>query len=242
MPEVAMVFAAGFGKRMLPITNTIPKPLVKVGGKTLLDHSLDQLAAAGVKKAVVNSHYLADTLEKHLRARAGEPEIIVSHEDVILETGGGIVKALPLLGSEPFFSINSDIMLVNGKTPALARLADFWDADKMDVLMMLHPVGKAVGYEGQGDFDIGSDGRILKLEKPSHPYVFTGVMILKPEIFVGLEEKSFSVYRDFIHKKYIQKDGSLSKVYGLVHDGAWLHIGTPEGVELAESAFSGVKG
>jgi MurNAc alpha-1-phosphate uridylyltransferase len=237
MPEVAMVFAAGFGKRMLPITKTLPKPLVKIGGKTMLDHALDQLAAVGVKKAVVNSHHLAETLEKHLQNRAGKPEIIVSHEDVILETGGGIVKALPLLGNKPFFSINSDIMVIDGKTPALARLAASWEPEKMDVLMLLHPVEGAVGYDGQGDFDITSDGSILKQDKPTHPYVFTGVMILKPEIFVGLEEKPFSVYRDCIQPKYMQKDGSLSKVYGLVHDGAWLHIGTPEGIEEAERAL-----
>jgi MurNAc alpha-1-phosphate uridylyltransferase len=235
MPEIAMVFAAGFGKRMLPITNTIPKPMVKVAGKSLIDYALDNLADAGVKTAVVNTHHLADVLEKHLKNRMLLPNIKVSHEDVILETGGGIVKALPMLGNQPFFSVNSDIMVVNDKTNALKRLADFWDAEKMDVLMLLHPTEKAVGYEGQGDFDLTDDARIIRNDANSYPYVFTGVMISKPEIFGGLEEKPFSLYRDFIHKKYIQADGSLSRVYGLVHDGKWLHIGTPEGIKLAES-------
>jgi MurNAc alpha-1-phosphate uridylyltransferase len=237
VPEVAMVFAAGFGKRMLPITNTIPKPLVKVAGKTLLDHALDQLASAGVKKAVVNSHHLAEILESHLQKRQDLPQIIISHEDEILETGGGIVKALPLLGNQPVFSVNSDIMVIDGKSHALKRLAAEWDAQKMDVLMLLQPTEKSVGYEGNGDFDLCADGRIRRPSQEKYPYVFTGIMIIKPEIFAGQKEEKFSLYRDFIQPKYMQKDSTLSRVYGLVHDGSWLHIGTPEGIELAERSL-----
>jgi MurNAc alpha-1-phosphate uridylyltransferase len=237
--QVAMVFAAGFGKRMLPITNTIPKPMVKVAGTCLIDYTLDQLAAANVQTAVVNTHHLAQVLENHLKSRsANAPKIVISHEENILETGGGIVKALPLLGSDPIFSLNSDIMLVDGATPALKRLEEFWDATKMDVLMMLHPVEAAVGYDGTGDFELTTDNRIMKPESGACSYVFTGVMIIKPEIFKDCIVEPFSVYRDFIHKKYIQSDNSLSRVYGLVHDGKWLHIGTPEGIKLAEDNLS----
>jgi MurNAc alpha-1-phosphate uridylyltransferase len=229
VPDIAMVFAAGFGKRMLPITNTIPKPLVKVAGKTLLDYTLDNLAKAGVKTAVVNTHHLADVLEKHLKARGDNPHIIISHEPVILETGGGIVNAMPLLGDKPFLSINSDIMLVDGKTSAIKRLATNWNPEKMDALMLLQPVESAVGYDGTGDFDLSADGHIIN-DTATKPYVFTGVMILKPEIFNGYKAEPFSVYRDCIAK--------LDKVFGLVHDGKWLHIGTPEGIKLAEAALA----
>ncbi len=240
--ETAMVFAAGFGKRMRPITDKIPKPMVKISGKTMIDSALDKLAAAGVKKAVVNSHYLYDVLESYLAQRKNpSPKIKISREqDVILETGGGIVKALPILGSKPFFSVNSDIVWIDAKKPALQRMLEKWNPEKMDVLMLLHPVEKAVGYEGKGDFDLLPDGRLKRNDNGKHEYVFTGVMITKPEIFQGLEEKPFSLYRDFLHAKYIQKDGSLNKMFGLVHDGQWLHIGTPEGIEVAERYISGL--
>lgn len=226
--KTAMVFAAGFGKRMLPITNITPKPLVKVAGKSMIDYALDGIAAAGIKKAVVNTHHLADVMESHLKARNGKPEIVISHEDVILETGGGIVNALPLLGDEPFLSMNGDIILVDGQTSALQRLSAAWNPEQMDVLMLLHPVETAVGYDGSGDFDLSPDGHIIN-NAASKPYVFTGVMIMKPQIFKGYKAEPFSVYRDCIAK--------LDKVFGLVHDGKWLHIGTPEGIGLAEAAL-----
>lgn len=231
--EVAMVFAAGFGKRMLPITNSIPKPMVKINGKPIIDYALDQLAEYGLKKAVVNTHHLAHILEEHLAERKA-PQIIISHEDEILETGGGMVKALPLLGDKPIFSMNSDVITLDGKIPVLKRMEEMWDPEKMDVLMLLQKTENAVGYEGNGDFSLTTDGRIAKPSAENLPYVFTGLMIIKPEIFKNQEVKPFSIYRDFIHKKYIRNDNSLSRVFGLVHDGKWLHIGTPGGIEVAQ--------
>jgi len=237
-PDTALVFAAGFGKRMQPITNKIPKPLVKVNNKSLIDYALDNLSNAGIKRAVVNTHYLAEKIQGHLKKRNTPPKTSISHEDPILETGGGIVRALLKLGSKPFFTINSDIIITNGNENALKRLSDFWNPDKMDVLMLLHDKEKAVGYDGTGDFNLSKDNHIIKPDQGDCKYVFTGVMIIKPEIFKGVDEKPFSVYRDFIHLKYRHNDGSLSRVYGIEHDGKWLHIGTPEGIGEAEKALN----
>lgn len=237
MPTHAMVFAAGFGKRMLPLTNTMPKPMIPVAGRPMIDRALDHLAAAGVTTAVVNTHHLPEMMQRHVLSRQGGTKILISHEDPILETGGGIVKALPLLGHAPFFTYNGDIILLDGKQPVLQRMAEAWDASRMDVLMLLHPVEKAVGYDGKGDFDLTGDGRILKTKADHYPYVFTGVMIIKPEVFAGMKPVPFSVYREAIQPKYQQADGSLERVYGLVHDGKWLHIGTPEGIAEAEAAM-----
>ena len=234
-PDTAMLFAAGFGKRMRPLTETIPKPLVKVLDKPIIDYSVDLLEKYGVGKIVVNTHYLADQIKAHFEATKTNSEIIISHEEEILETGGGIVKALPLLGNKPFFSLNSDTIIADGEESALERLSNYWDPDKMDVLMLLHRVGDAVGYDGAGDFDLTDDGRIVQSDAHEKPYVFTGAMIIKPEIFKNEPIRPFSVYRDFIKPKYIQKDKSLKRVYGLIHDGKWYHIGTIAGVGLAEN-------
>lgn len=239
-PDTAMVFAAGFGKRMRPITDTIPKPLVKVNGKCLLDYALENLAEAGITKAVVNTHYLAEQIHEHVKNREQLPKISISHEEIILETGGGIVKALIKLGIKPFFTINSDVIVTNKNISAFKRLAQMWNPEKMDVLMLLHPIEDAIGYEGEGDFNLGKDGQIIKPEFGKCDYVFTGIMLIKPEIFKKVEEKPFSVYRDFIDIKYRRKDGTLSRVYGLKHEGKWLHIGTPEGIIEAERALNNV--
>lgn len=233
-PDTAMVFAAGFGKRMLPLTNTIPKPLVKVSDKSIIDYTIDSLDKFGIKNIVVNTHHLANKVQEHLKCLKTNAKISISHEEEILETGGGLIKALHLLGNKPFFSLNSDTIIADGEASFLARMANAWNPDKMDVLMLLEPLEEAIGYDGNGDFDLTDDGRILRSDNEKRKYVFTGAMIIKPELFKNEAIRPFSIYREFIEPKYIQKDRSLDRVYGIVHDGKWLHIGTVEGIKVAE--------
>lgn len=238
-PDTAMVFAAGLGTRMRPITNNLPKCLVKVNGKALLDYVLDSLADSGVSKAVVNTHYLAEMVEEHLKSRKS-PQILISHETPhILETGGGIVKARPLLGNKAFYTVNTDTLVIDDKIPALKKLAAEWDPVKMDALLLLVRMDKAVGYDGNGDFNLLPNGLLQRQSGGGGEFIYSGLMIIKPELFQGLEEKPFSIFRDYIFKdkKYNNEDGSMPRFYGLVHEGKWLHVGTPEAIGLAEDAL-----
>ena len=244
IPETAMVFAAGFGTRMRPITNTMPKALVPVCGRPMLDHILDKLSDTGVKKAVVNTHYLADMINTSVADRA-EPKIFISHETPqILETGGGIVNALPLLGDKPFYVMNTDTLLVEHGQPALLRLAETWDPGKMDALLLLAKVTGAVGYDGNGDFDLLPGGILKRNKGGGGEYVYSGIMLIKPEIFQNQEIKPFSIFRDFLFKKpeYNSEDGQMPRLYGIVHNGKWLHVGTPEAIAQAEEAIRPVSG
>lgn len=226
-PQTAMVMAAGFGTRMRPITDKLPKPLVKVLGKPLIDYSLDFLANSGVGKAVVNSYYLADLLEGHLRSRIIAPQIIISRENEILETGGGIKNALPLLGKEPFFVVNSDVICIDGEIPALQRLAQAWDAKEMDALLLLHRVEDAVGYDGKGDFFVDKNGKLRRrAENETALYVFTGVQLISPRLFADSPDGKFSL--NVLYNK------DLMRVGAIVHDGGWLHIGSQSELEKAE--------
>jgi MurNAc alpha-1-phosphate uridylyltransferase len=167
--------------------------------------------------------------------------VSILYEPEILETGGGIVNALELLGSEPFYTINSDVILIDKEkhTPALQRLAANWNPVVMDALLLLHPTERAIGYDGHGDFNITSEGQIAYYGTESTaPYVFSGVMIVKPELFSSQEVHPFSIFRDFLFKRNLQKDHTLSRVYGLVHHGDWLHVGCAKGLEQAEYYFS----
>lgn len=231
-PKCAMVLAAGLGKRMRPITDTMPKPLVRLAGRTLLDRAIDALASAGIEQIVVNIHYLGAMIEDHLASRTA-PEIILSREDgMLLETGGGIAKALPYLGSDPFFAVNADIAWTDGSTPALTRLAAAWQDAAMDALLLLYPVSQATGYDGAGDYDIADDGRLRRrTDEPAAPFVFTGVQLLHPRLFDGAPEGRFSL--SLLYDR-AQETGRL---YGLVHDGDWHHIGTPAGLAEAEAHF-----
>lgn len=227
-PQVAMVMAAGFGTRMRPITDKLPKPLVKVLGRPLIDYSLDFLASSGVKKAVVNSYYLADLLEGHLRSRIIAPQIIISRENEILETGGGIKNALHLLGSEPFFVLNSDVICIDGKEKALHRLCQSWDGSKMDALLLLHRVEDAVGYNGKGDFFIEDGGKLRRREEnETAPYVFTGVQLLSQRLFTNSPDGKFSLN--------VLYNRNLMRLCAIIHDGAWLHIGSQSELEKAEA-------
>ncbi len=227
-PTKGMVLAAGLGTRMRPLTNTRPKPLISVAGRTLLDRALDWMADAGVEDVVVNTHYLAPQIEDHLRIRT-QPRIILSSEaDQLLETGGGILRALPYLGEAPFVSANSDTICLDGPTPAIARLAKHWDDEEMDALLLLHPVEKAVGYEGRGDFFLGENGELTRRgDAPSAPFVFTGVQLLHPRLFENAPAGPFSMN--------LLYDIEPGRIKGLVHDGNWLHVGDPQGLQDAEN-------
>jgi len=236
MPDCAMVLAAGLGLRMRPITETMPKPLVPLGGVPLLDRALDRLSEAGVGTAIVNLHYLGHMIEAHLADRT-KPAIRFSHEeDALLETGGGVAKALPLLGTAPFFVVNADIAWTDGTVPALQRLEERWDDDAMDALLLLHPVRDATGYGGAGDYSLAEDGCLRRRrEETAAPYVFTGVQMLHPRLFDGAPGGKFSMT---ILYDRAQESGRL---FGLVHDGDWHHIGTPAGLAEAEACLAGKK-
>ncbi|MBI3444921.1 MAG: nucleotidyltransferase family protein [Magnetospirillum sp.] len=222
----AMVLAAGLGLRMRPITLTTPKPLVSVAGRTMLDRALDHVARAGVDNIVVNTHWLADRVTEHL---AGRDEITLSPEPELLETGGGVAKALPHLGHTSFFVVNSDIIWTDGKVPALARLARLWDPARMDALLLLQRVDEAVGYDGKGDFTLdAADVPHRRGEAPSAPYLFSGVQVLHHRLFEGAPEGKFSL------NVLYDRAAASRRLFALVHDGKWYHVGTPEALPEVE--------
>ena len=235
-PKTAMVLAAGLGTRMRPLTDTTPKPLVKVAGKALIDHVLDKLAAAGVKTAVVNVHYLADQIERHL-AKRKKPRIVISDErGLLLDTGGGVAKALPLLGDAPFFHVNSDTLWIDGDTPNLVRLAQAFDAKAMDVLLLLAPAKGSVGYGGSGDFSLHSDGRLVaRVAGTQAPLVYAGVAILAPALFHQAPEGAFSLTALF------ERAAAKGRLHGLKLDGRWMHVGSPEAIAAAEAAIAAAR-
>ncbi len=231
MPHKAMVLAAGLGERMRPLTDSKPKPLIELQGRALLDRILDRLEAAGVPEAVVNLHHLGEMIEAHLERRE-QPRITFSREAVRLETGGGVQRALPLLGEAPFFVINGDVCWLEGQTPALERLAHAWDEKEMDALLLVHSVAFAGGYDGPGDFVFTPEGRLRRRrEREVAPFVFTGVQILHPRLFEGAEDGAFSL--NVIYDKAV----AAGRLAGLRHDGEWFHIGTPEGLTEVEEAL-----
>lgn len=232
-PTHAMVLAAGLGKRMRPITATTPKPLVEVGGKALIDHGLEKLAAAGVETAVVNVHWLADLVEVHV-AKCARPRIVCSDErEELLETGGGIAKALPHLGTAPFFLINSDSFWIEGYRPNLDLLADRWDPETMDVLLMLAPTVGSIGYDGPGDFTMDDTGRLFRrAERRIAPFVYSGAAILRPELFVDLPKGAFSL--NLIFDRALE----AGRLFGQRMNGMWLHVGTPRAIREAEAAIA----
>ena len=231
VPEVAMVMAAGLGKRMRPLTATRPKPLVEVAGKTLLDHTFDHLRAAGVRKAVVNVHYLADALEAHLANRVTGIETVVSDErERLLETGGGLVRALPLIDADPFLVVNSDNLWIDGPIDSLRLLASNWDDAKMDALLLLVPLARAHCHNGQGDFHMTAHGA-LRRRKPGAvaPFVYTGIQMLSKRLFNGDHpEGPFST--NLLWDRAIAE----KRCFGTVHQGLWFDIGAPGNIRKAE--------
>jgi MurNAc alpha-1-phosphate uridylyltransferase len=231
-PRTAMVLAAGLGTRMRPLTDSIPKPLVKVAGKPLIDHVLDRLADSGVEKAVVNVYHLADQLTEHLGDRT-QPKIVVSDErGLLLGTGGGVKKALPELGNEPFFHINSDTIWIDGAKPNLARLADAFDPGTMDTLLLLAPAKGSIGYMGRGDFAMAPDGRLTRRgDRDTVPFVYAGAAILRPALFADAPEGEFPLTDMF------DRAAKKGRLFGLGLDGLWMHVGTPSAVDETEAAI-----
>lgn len=231
-PTTAMVLAAGFGLRMRPLTEKMPKPLVQVAGKALLDHVLDKLAIAGVTTAVVNVHYLADQIVAHVATRTA-PRVTISDERAaILGTGGGVVKALPLLGDKPFFHVNSDTMWIDGVTPNLTRLGAMFDEAAMDALLLLAPTATSIGYKGLGDFAMAPDGAIRpRREREVVPFVYAGAAILSPKMFDDAPEGEFGLPRLF------DRAAAAGRLYGLRLEGTWMHVGTPDAIEESERAI-----
>src|SRR5260370_19120238 len=197
-PAKAMVLAAGLGLRMRPLTDHMPKPLVRVAGQPLLDHVLDKLAGAGVTEAVVNVHYLPDQIIEHVASRS-RPRVIISDErDQVLGTGGAVVKALPLLGRAPFFHLNADTMWIDGVRPNLARLAETFDPDRMDILLLMAPTTSSIGYSGRGDYGMLADGALRKRkEHQVGPFVYAGAAIMSPSLFAAAPEGEFSLTKMF---------------------------------------------
>ncbi len=221
----AMVLAAGLGKRMRPITATTPKPLVEIGGRSMLDHALDRLVEAGVPHAVVNVHYLADLIEARLSRRTA-PRITVSDErDALLETGGGVKRALPLLGAAPFLLLNSDSLWIEGPRSNVVRLMDAWDPERMDILLLLASTATSFGYDGAGDFSMDATGLLERRgERRMAPFVYAGVAILKPGLFHDTPDGPFSL--NLLFDRAI----AAGRLHGLRLDGEWLHVGTPDAI------------
>jgi len=231
-PTKAMVLAAGLGLRMRPLTDRMPKPLVQVAGRALLDHVLDKLAETSVREAVVNVHYLPDQIIDHVATRTA-PRVTISDErDVVLGTGGAVVKALPLLGAAPFFHVNADTMWIDGVRSNLARLAEAFDPSRMDILLLMAPTTSSIGYQGRGDYAMAADGTLRKRkEHQVVPFVYAGAAIMSPAIFADAPQGAFSLTKMF------DRANEQERLYGLRMDGVWMHVGTPDAIAAAEDAF-----
>jgi len=226
-----MVLAAGLGTRMRPLTETLPKPMVRVAGKPLIDHALDRLAEAGVAKAVVNVHYLADALEAHVTARP-VPVVTVSDErETLLETGGGMVRARPLL-PDPFFSINSDNIWLDGPKDVFHDLSDAWDGERMDALLALVPHRGAHNFRGKGDFNLDSTGRVTRRRSGRiAPFIFTGIQLVSHRLLRDAPEGPFST--NVLWDRAIEEQ----RLYGIAFTGQWFEVGTPSAIPATEAAL-----
>ena len=236
-PTRGMVLAAGLGTRMRPVSEAIPKPLVRVAGKPLIAYSLERLELAGVAEIVVNTHHLAAQIETFLAdyaARPGAPRIHVSREEERLETGGGVCRALPWLGDDAFYVMNSDVVIVEQGAPTPARMAQAWDGGTMDALLLLCPLARALGYDGAGDFFRHDDGRLSRRGRvQSAPFVFTGTQVLHSRLFVGAPAGAYSLNRHY--------DEAIltGRLFGLEHRGYMLHVGSPAGLDEAQRYLAG---
>lgn len=232
--RTAMVLAAGLGKRMRPLTATRPKPLVEVAGKALLDHVLDRLRAAGIARAIVNVHYLADALEAHLKRRAGDMDIVISDErDQLLETGGGLVRAAPLIGDDRFLVVNSDNLWIDGPVDAIRLLDQRWDEATMDALLLVVPQARANGHNGMGDFHMDAAGRLSR-RRPARvaPFVYTGIQIVSRRLLADAPEGPFST--NLLWNRAI----AAGRLYGVVHQGLWFDVGTPGAIARTEAMLA----
>ncbi|MFG1410872.1 nucleotidyltransferase family protein [Xanthobacter sp. VTT E-85241] len=228
-----MVLAAGMGTRMRPLTETIPKPLVEVAGHPLIDHVLDRLEAAEVREAVVNVHHHADLLEAHLATRTAPPHLHIRDErGLLLDTGGGVKNALPLLGDAPFLVINSDTIWIEGVTPNLVRLRTQFDPARMDALLLVAASALSIGYDGTGDFTMDAEGRLARRgERMVSPFVYAGACILSPALFADAPQGPFSLNSIF------DRASEAGRLFGLRLEGVWMHVGTPDAIPAAEEAI-----
>lgn len=231
VPKTAMVLAAGLGTRMRPLTATRPKPLIEVAGKPLIDHVLDRLRTAGVERAVVNVHYLADALEAHVKRATGIEVIVSDERAALMETGGGLVQARALLGDAPFIVASSDVLWVDGTADAIRLLASHWDEATMDVLMLLVPLARAHNHGGRGDFHVDPRGRITSLRKPNKvaPFVYTSLQIMSPRVFADAPTGPFS------QMLFWQRAIAAGRAFGMVHQGLWFDVGTPAAIGRTEA-------
>ena len=228
--DTAMIMAAGQGTRMRPLTNDIPKALVKVNGKAMVDHAIDRVKDAGISRIVINIHAHADKMRAHLEARNDSSIIISDETDALLETGGGIKKALPLLGDKPILTHNCDSIWIEGMGATLPRLIDAFDPAEMDAMLVLAVTASIVGDVGRGDFTMEADGRIEWREPRSvAPFMYTGVQIIKPQLFADIDEQAFSTTKVW---RTLTEQG---RAYGLRHDGIWMHVGTPQALDDTEA-------
>jgi len=230
-PKTAMVMGAGLGKRMRPLTTTTPKPLVRISGKPLINYVFDHLERAGVHDVVVNVHYLADALEAHLRSLKGRFDIRISDERAqLMETGGGLVKAAPLIAEDNFFCINSDNIWVDGPTNSMTSLATRWDDARMDALLLLVPHARAFNHAGPGDFHLSAGGLVSR-RRSRHvaPFIFTGIQIMSKRLIEDAPEDPFST--NLLWNRAMAQ----GRLYGLVHDGIWFDVGTPEAIAPTEA-------
>jgi len=226
-----MVFAAGLGTRMRPLTDTTPKPLVRVAGRTLIDHALDDFARAGVETAIVNVHHLADQIEAHLASRKA-PRIVISDERaLLLDQGGGVRKVLPLIGDAPFFICNTDAFWFGAPRSNLLALAQSWDPERMDAALLLAPTQGSVGVDWDGDFDLSPDGRVIR-RAGAKPYVYSGVGLIKPALFAGETRDVFKL------APFLFAAAERGRLFGVVSSGLWLHVGTVAAIEEAEKAIA----
>ncbi len=233
-PKVAMVLAAGLGKRMQPITDTMPKPLVPIAGRTLLDRGLDNLAAAGVTRAVVNVHHFPRQIADHLAFRATPQTVISDESEGLLDSAGGIVKALPWLGPAPFYVLNADTFWIDRSESNLHRLALAWDATKMDILLMLADLDSATGHTGGTDFLIDGTGRLIRAAGDPGGFIYAGAAIMSPKLFEDAPSGSLSLNRYF--------DAAIrsGRLFGMAMEGRWITVGTPDAIPLAEAAVEEV--
>jgi N-acetyl-alpha-D-muramate 1-phosphate uridylyltransferase len=231
MIESAMVLAAGFGTRMRPITDHMPKPLVPLAGRALIDHVIDRLVAAGVRRVVVNTHYKAEMIAAHLAMRR-DVDIALSYEETLLETGGGVKHALPLL-SEAFFVLNADVFWLDSTKPALQRLAELWDPARLDALLLMQRTTSAIGYEGRGDFIVDPNGRVRRrAEHEVAPHLFAGVEILSRRFFEDAPDGAYSL------NPLWNRAIAAGRLEAVIHDGEWFHVGTPQGLATSEERLS----
>ena len=233
LSDTAMVLAAGKGTRMRDLASERPKPLIKVKDTPLIDGVLDRVSAAGIRKVVVNVHHFAGMLRDHLVSRQ-EPEIAISDEsDQLLDTGGGVARALEHFDGRPFFVLNADVLWLDGRANTLSRLAQRWSDEEMDALLLMCFTVNAIGYEGLGDFMMADDGRLSRREEQCvAPFAYSGIQVLHPRLFDAVPGGVFSLNRLW------DKAESEGRLFGLIHEGAWMHVGTPEGVSAAEDVLS----